>query len=401
MKYFNTLAKISTAVVIAIIVVMGGLGLAQAAELKWPDNDDASLSLSTGQTYKNLYAGGANVAINSDVAGDLWVMGGTVHIDGNIEKDLVVMGGSVYVNGSIGDDLRILGGDILVSGSIGGDIVGAGGNIRVNDKATIAGDVLIAGGNVFLDAPIAGRLDARVEQLTLNAAVNGLTEIKAQKVSFGSNAIVSTEGSYYKAHQEAQISDGAQVQAIQYQVYQRGEDGHRKRGMAAIFTLGFVVKIVAMILAALLMIKLFPRTAQTLVNNMANKPWLGLLVGFLAMIVVPVGAVILCLIMFGFYIAIIAVLLWILYMVVSALLASVFVGSWITKFLNKTTQLTVDWQAVVIGVVVLAVMMLIPIVGAIVVALLWLTAVGTVIRFVYHHIRQGEGGEVMVVEDQV
>lgn len=387
--------------VTAAVMLLSSISFVTAAEFVAPESDEGNLVLASGEVYNNLYAVGGNVTINSNITGDLIVAGGNVTIEGSVEKDLIVAGGTVYVNGAVGEDLRVAGGNVTINGTIGGDLLAAAGSLLVSERSNIGGDAVFTGGEVDLSAPVTGRLKASGGNVTINSAITGEAEIVADsKVTFGSAAVLGANA-VYKAPEQATIRDGAQVSEVRYEEYSRADRGKGNAGaIASIFTIGFLIKLAAMIIAALVLFKMFPRTANTMVNNLGNHPWLSLLVGFIAMIVAPIAAVLLFISLIGFYLGLIILAIWIAYMIVSALLAAVFIGVWITKQLVKKDTLVVDWQSIVIGVVVLGIISVIPVIGWLFILLVWLAAFGTILRFIYHHIKQGEGGEVVVVEDQ-
>lgn len=96
--------------------VLGGLFLLlSAAVLLAGDKHSAKdVTVSTGETQKEIFC-----------------LGGNVVIDGKVEKDVVAIGGTITINGTVN-----------------GDIVGIGSAIRVNPTAVICGDLAALGGKL-------------------------------------------------------------------------------------------------------------------------------------------------------------------------------------------------------------------------------------------------------------
>ncbi|HQR40729.1 MAG TPA: polymer-forming cytoskeletal protein [Blastocatellia bacterium] len=64
-----------------------------------------------------------------------------------IQEDLVVTGRSVEIVGHVRGGVLALGGDVTISGSVDGDVAAIGGSVIQQAKSHISGDVLIVGGH--------------------------------------------------------------------------------------------------------------------------------------------------------------------------------------------------------------------------------------------------------------
>ena len=349
------------------------------AEFISPD-DSGNLTLPASDTHRNLYTAGGNVLINSTIQGDLYVAGGSVTVEGNVEGDLIAAAGTVYINGTVGGDVRSVGGDITVNNTVGGDVVMAGGSIILSDRAVVAGDVVVAGGQFSISGPVAGNLTVYGESVDINSAITGAVRINAdEKLTIGSNAVFGEDASY-KSWQEASIADGAQVSSLSYEQVARKQSGNGAEAFGVIFSVAFIIKLLAMILAALLLVKLFPRKANEFVHHLDANKWSNLGVGFIGLVAAPIIAIIALISFVGLYAGLIVLLLWILWMVVGSLVGIVYVGTWINKMLTKKPDLVIDWQSVVMGVVVMSVVALVPVVGWIVMMLVMFAGFGTILR---------------------
>lgn len=74
-----------------------------------------------------------------------------------IAEDLVVTGRSVEIIGHVRGGVLALGGDVTVTGSVDGDVAAIGGSVIQQSKSHISGDVLIVGGHY----DHAGTIDCR------------------------------------------------------------------------------------------------------------------------------------------------------------------------------------------------------------------------------------------------
>lgn len=361
--------------------------MAFAAEFIQADKDSGNVTLSATETHHNAYVAGSSVFINSNTTGDLYAAGGTLTVEGSVEQDLVIAGGTISINGPVGGDIRMAGGNLTINNSVKGDVLVAGGSVRLTENSSVGGDLVVAGGQVIIDGPVTGNVRINGGSVTINNKMDGLVKVVAgQDFILGSKAEVANTISY-KGQNDAQIAEGAQITKIDFEKVTPPAGGQAGHAIAAIFTIIFIIKVIGLILAGLLLMKLFPRSSQEVLARMHDNIWINLGIGAIGLIVVPFVSIILFITFIGFYIGIIAMLLWVLMLVLAVIVAAVYIGSWIIKLLTKKTSLTYDWQALVIGMVVVGVITVIPIIGPLALFILLLMAFGALIREKYSRIK--------------
>ncbi len=350
---------------------------AWAAEVLGPTKDNPNVSTAAQENHKNLYAAGANVTVNGETGGDLSAAGGTVTVSGKVDQEAMIAGGNLVLSGEVGSHARLLGGNITVSAPIGGDLAVAGGNINLTSKASIGGDLLIAGGNIDVEAPVQGDVRIAGGDVTLNGKVGGNVYVRSSRRLFlGSSAEIAGKVEY-SAPQSAVISSGAKTGPISYTQISTG--GYM-RTLAGFVTVAFLVKFLAWLLAAFVAIKVRKNFIMVLGEEFKAKPWANLGVGFLVFIAAPVAVALLLLSFVGYYLAILLGALYLLLLVAANLLSALVFGYFLLSLLNKPGEMPVDWQAIVIGVVVWLVLPFIPILGWAVMFVVFLMVLGAGIK---------------------
>lgn len=373
--------------VIALALSVPTARPAAAAEFIAGDHN-GNVTLSAGETHHNVYTAGSTVFVNSNVSGDLFAAGSSVTIESNIEQDVAVGAGTVTINGEINGDLRIGAGTVTINNRVGGDILIGSGTVVLTEKASVGGDLVAGGGVITVNGPVAGDVKIGGSDITLNSEINGEVKVQSDRsLTIGSNAVIA-QPIAYKGVKDATVQDGAQISGVDFEKIVKHHNNHASRFFASIFTLMFVIKVVGLILAGLLLLKLFPRTSRAAVDYMQRGMWMNLLVGFVALIVAPIAFIILLVTFVGMYIAFAVVLVWLLMLLLSALVALAFVGAWLIKLvMTARTEMVYDWQAIVIGAVAVALLTLIPFIGGIIFFALLLMAFGGLVRQLYSQIR--------------
>lgn len=374
---------ISFTAALALLLILAPTSF--AAEFIAPQGESGNVTLPAETNHRNVYVAGGNVVVNSTISGDLFAAGGNISVDGSVEQDVTIAGGNITLNGSIGGDLRIAGGTITVNGPIGGDILMAGGMLNISDKSSVGGDLYLAGGEVEINAPVAGTVKMDAGIITLNSSMSGEVKItSSQSLTIKDKAVIPG-GIAHRGVQEATVSESAQVGEINYEKIQA--PNHVGKKFASIFTIAFVIKILALILAGWILFKLFPKTGVRTLEYMQKGMWKNLGIGFLTLVVGPIAFILALVTFVGMYIAFIWLALWVLAFLIAVLVTNMFVGAWLLKMLSSSRQaLVYDWQALVIGTVVVAIVVLVPVIGGLAFFILMLMAFGGIIRQLYAHI---------------
>lgn len=355
-----------------------------AAEFAAPEkNSDGNINIPSNQSRKNLYAVGANITVTGPILGDLTAAGAMVTLDGEVEKDLMAGGGNLFINGSIGDDARIAGGNINISAPIAGDLLVAGGSIIITEKAAIGGDLILGGGNVTINAPVKGDVKIGGGRVMINSKIEGNINAEiTENLTFGPNAEVVGKV-FYKSPKTATVDSGARLGGIEYTEKQKS-----RANFKAFLTFAFVIKTIALGLAAWLLLKFRNKRVLALSESIAQKPWESLGVGLLVLIAWPIITILLLVTGVGYYLAIILAVVYVLILLITTLLAILFLGHLALKYLNKPGEVSPIWQTVVIGTVLWQLLKFIPVVGWIACAVIYLVVLGAMIKALKSQVKE-------------
>ncbi|HYV33863.1 MAG TPA: hypothetical protein VE973_03365 [Candidatus Limnocylindria bacterium] len=348
-----------------------------AAEIVGPSGGQGNVILGAQESHKNLYVGGGNLTVNSNISGDLTAVGGMLDIIGNVENEALIAGGNISISGSLGGNSRVAGGNITISGPINGDLAIAGGNIDLTGKASVAGDLLIAGGSVIIDAPVKGDIRVAGGNVTINSKVGGKVYARASKsLSFGSGADVAGEVNY-KGISPAIVDAAAKTGTINYT---KIEPNSYAGKVAGLLTLGFLIKLLAWLIAGYVVLKFLKNFILSLREEVTQKPWANLGVGFLTLIAPPILFILLLITFVGYYLAALLAISYALLLVSTGLISALVLGYYTLSKMNKPGEVIVEWQALLIGVVIWVVLDFIPVLGWIAKAIIFLMVLGAVTK---------------------
>ncbi|MCB9810821.1 MAG: hypothetical protein H6779_01030 [Candidatus Nomurabacteria bacterium] len=330
----------------------------------------------------NLYVAGGNVTLAADIAGDLFAAGGNVLVTGKVSDDIALVGGSVTVLGDVGGDVRVAGGNILLTGDVGGELIVMGGSVLVSSDVTVNKDLILVGGQVTLDGNVLGNVRINGGVATINGQVSGKVEAEVtDSLTLGETAVINSGLGYAGRSEnilkkdEAAVVEGETV----FKMVERPQKPDAENVIAALLGALFVFKLITTIVAALILVWLFRRFSETVVQDAIADPLAKLGKGFVAVVIVPVVIVLLFVTIFGLPLGILTILAYILLLMLSGIYAGVLAGVWLLKLIGNG-QITITWFKVVIGVLLLTLVSLIPIVGWIITFLVFLITVGTIVN---------------------
>lgn len=322
-----------------------------------------------GTVNDDYYAAGGTVDINAVISGDIVIAGGELFIGHHIKGDVIVAGGSVHIRGDIQDDVRAAGGDITIDANIGDDLIAGGGRINVSAGSTVDGEVWLAGGDVLVAGTVNKDLVIGAGSIRLSGTVHGDVKLEGGEIQILEGAIIDGD-LHYKSPGEANIHSDARIAGNV--TYEQAEWDHPHRGAGIFF-------VITMVVASIVLFKLFPGFTMSAVSRISADPLKSLGAGFLALIIVPIVAVLLISIILGVWIGLSIFAFYLVALLLGFLVSCFFVGDWGAKRLNKDVTTTGRrLLSVTITIVVLGLLKLIPVIGGLLIFALLLLGLGAV-----------------------
>ncbi|MCC6563703.1 hypothetical protein IT087_02315 [Candidatus Uhrbacteria bacterium] len=334
----------------------------------------------------DLYVGGATLILNGTVNGDVFAGGGTIVVNGPVKQDLTAAGGNITVAGDVGDDLRMGGGNLTLLKNVKGDVVMGGGNIIIGKEAVIERDLVVGAGSLVIEGTVKGNVRIGGGQVVLNGRVDGFIEVDAEDLRLGSDARLA-KGLRYTSPKMATMDEGSKVTGeVQYVKMEErrgpprlGRDARPEKVLGALVgfvALVFLVKMFALMIAAVVMVQLFKTYSSKLIDSVLNKPGKALSAGAITLIMVPVATIVLAITILGAPLAGILGFGYGFLVMMAKVYAGIVFGAWLWKLGSKGKAKGTDWKAAVVGTFLLSFICLIPIIGWIIGIVAFLAALG-------------------------
>ena len=363
---------------LAVILLLPGLALGATLE------GQRTVVLSEAPA-DNTYLAGSRIEVRAPVPADLSAAGANIVIAAPVAGDVLVAGGTLDVERPVTGDVRAAGGRIVIAAPVAGDVAALGGVVIVSGRAH---DVQVMGGTVRLTGGADGNVTIYGSDVHIAGEYLGNVSVSA------SDRITVAEGAHitgtlrYNAPQEATIEEGAVIEggatytgAASYLPSEEEAARYALAG-AGVF---FLVKALAALVAAGLIVGLFPQLSERMVHTtLQARPRqfvLRTLLGFALLIATPILMVLLMVSFVGIGIALILLALYLLLVMLAYVYAALLIGSAPLKALTKRTHAT--WKAAILGMFLLFILNLVPVIGGVVTFALMLTCAGALAAIAY------------------
>lgn len=361
---------------LAFVLLLPALGLAA-------DVRNAEV-ITKEEKPKNLYLAGENPTVDGNVTGDLVSAGGTVTVNGNVQNDVLAAGGTLNLNGEVGGSVRVAGGTINVESNVGGDVVIFGGEVILGTKSKIAGDVIVFGGTVSLKGEVVGSVkNSYVGNVTVVGKVGGNVELNdVGKLKVDSTAVVAGDLKY-SSPETGDISSSAKITGkTEYKKIQTKNVNGGSINFGSVL-MGMLMAFITV----LVFLRLLPKFAQKAVESALVDPWSKIGVGLLAMIGAPVAMLVLLITFFGWGVMGYLFLTYGVFMALTGTIGALFVGALSSRFLQKESELKLDWKSAGLGIVIVAILKVVPVIGWLGVFILSLLVFGTLTKMGFEYIK--------------
>ncbi|KYH26928.1 polymer-forming cytoskeletal [Halalkalicoccus paucihalophilus] len=319
------------------------------------------LSLFSGVAAAQETRSGETVVIEEGetVKGDLTAVAGTVVVQGTVDGDLTAFGGDVLVEGEVTGDADAFAGTVRVAGDVGGEVSAAAGTVVVSEDASV-GALSTAGGNVAIDGTVAGDVEAA-----------------AGSVSLGPDAVVGGDLTYDGAlnrHPDATVAgtvrEGSPASPVPAPI---GEIPTPPPWLGPVYWLLVNLVLGAVLLAA------FPRFSDGVSTTARTETLKSVGVGVLALVGVPIALGLVAITLVGIPLSVAGALVFALLLWVGSVYGRFALGAWLLALADAENR----WVALALGLVVVAVVGLLPYLGGFVDLLVLLVGLGALSLALY------------------
>lgn len=346
------------------------VGIASAQAVKTGDNVTVAAN---EKVDSMLFAAGNNIDIAGEVNGDVYCAGQTVTISGKVTGDVFCAGQTVRVSGTVDGSVRLAGQTVSIDGKVDGSATIAAQSFSLDGNAVISRDLLGGTNTATLNGMLTRDLAIGASNVQVNNQVGRNIKGSIENLNIASTAKVGGNLEYTSKNQP-NISNGAQV-AGKVTITAPKEEKKATFAAPVAFTFLTVLYIfVALLVVILALALLIPRFLHESATQAIKNPGKTTLVGFLAVIAVPVLIFTLFATIIGAPLGFMVLLAWILIILLSGPFTGYVLGRLLLK--NSKSPLLI---ALVGGSLLLA-LYFIPFVGFVALLFVYIFGTGIVVN---------------------
>jgi cytoskeletal protein CcmA (bactofilin family) len=330
---------------------------------------------------ENYYAAGEHVGLPAPVLGDAVIAGRIVTIGQEVSGDVLAAGWRVQVVAPTADDVRIAGAEVEVKAAIGGDLTAAAGDLMVSPGTRVSGRSWLTGGTVRADGIFDREVRIAADRVQIGGEIREPIRVVAQRLEILSTARVLGPLTYEGATQATVAAGAVLERPITYKQIPAKDvrDARWPRGLTS------VVFGIHVFFGGLLLLLLLPRFAAKPADALLAAPGQSLLAGLALLVTIPFVAVLLMISVVGLPAGLVVTAAYVAALFIGVVTTAMFVGSLEARMLNLAPASTRRERLMLLlaGVLTLAVLRSIPVLGTIVVFASIVAGLGAVGSWMY------------------
>jgi hypothetical protein len=337
----------------------------------------------------DLYVGAGIAAIQGTIQGDLVITGGQVTVSGPVRGDVIAAAGTTTIQGPVGRNIRAVGGTITISNSVAQDVVVGGGNVILGPQAEVGRDILAGAGTMVIEGTVARNVTAGGGDLTLGGPIGGDVTFDGTTLRLTDRSSVGGKLAYTSNNEVVgpvtAVKGGVQRIAPTTPTRQPTYAGGLTDGV-----IGWARAVVGLFVLGLVSLLLFPRFSRRTIATGRKSPFATFGVGLGTLVVAPFGVlliIVLGLIVGGWWIGILALMLYCIVLAVGLSLAVLDGGAWLLEIGGQPKAHPI-WM-LLLGAAVLELVALVPVVGGLACFLLLVFGIGTLVLTGYRVYQEG------------
>jgi cytoskeletal protein CcmA (bactofilin family) len=327
----------------------------------------------TASDHNNLWAAGAVVAVRGSVKSDIWAAGAEVDVDATAGKSLWAAGAIVSVVGQA-QDMYVAAARATVDARVNGKLSVGAARVLVGRGTEVAGVTRLAGAEVVFSGTSRGAAEFYADTVQINGRIVGNLRVRARSISLGKGAIVDGDA-VFETLDEPQIDVGATIKGRQTVTIPMRQQVDRR---STIVTLGAAVLFgvgAGLVLGIILLIAARPFVERG-IDAIRNAPVRSAFVGLGVFILVPLVASLIMVTIVGIPIGLLILLAFPLAVAIGLVLAAFGLADRILNRDRAERSAGGQFVSLLVGVIILAVVGLIPILGFVVGILALLVGLG-------------------------
>ena len=318
---------ITLAIGILFLSTLIFVGVANAQSFKSGDK----ITVAANETIDSMFfAGGNNVDIAGTINGDVFCAGQTVNISGVVNGDVFCAGETINISGKIDGNVRLAGQSVTLSGQITRSATVGAETLFIEKGSVISQDLMGGNKNITVNGNVKRDFLSGSEVLTINGKIGRNITGDINVLSVGSNGLIGGNIDYTGLNDPNVNSGGQIIGQVTGTEPKTGSEQENSTPFVFSF-IWFIGFLITMITLSLCLVGLFPGIFKNAASKAIKSPGKVALAGAIATFAIPTLIIILLITIIGIPLAILCLLIWFTFMILTGPFVSYLLGSLILK----------------------------------------------------------------------
>jgi cytoskeletal protein CcmA (bactofilin family) len=328
--------------------------------------------------HENLWAVGAIVSVRGTVRNEIRAAGAEVDVEAAAGDDIWAAGAIVSVAGQAAKNMHVAGARVAVNARVGGKLNVAGARIVIGPGTEVTGVTRVAGADIVFAGTGRGAAELYADTVLISGRIVGDVRIRARDVTLGNSAVI--DGNVvFETLNEPTIAVGATVRGRQTVTMPMSYQFDRGSTLGAIVAAVLFGVGAGFVLGLLLLITARPFVERA-IDSMRAAPVGSALVGLAVFILVPLVAALIMVTVVGIPIGLLILLAFPLMVTIGLVLAAFGLSDRLMNRRRAVRSFGGRVLLLVVGLLILAVIGLVPVLGFVVGVLALLIGLGALWR---------------------
>ena len=337
----------------------------------------------------NLYMAGVRTFFNTTYENEVVSVAFEQIIQGTIFGDVTLMGNKLQLGGEMFDDVRVIANDVRISGVTNKDLVIVANHVSIEQGAIVNGDTLILANTIDANGQFLGESQLTANRISVGGSLVGPATLTSQRLDFVSGAKVLTDVSYFSP-QRATIAQGVEIQKpLNFnQIESIKQNDVVKKLFFGFVSFWSIIKLIATLFVIFILTHVFRLFAQGVVDTMAQRKWLTLIIGFFALIVIPLVVLVLFASLVLIPVSVILGFSFVITLILLPAMSAILLSGMYQTIVQKKPRAMAEFQMSALALIMLTFLGFVPYVGDVTVYLLYVAAFGAIVSYMYNQIRR-------------
>ena len=363
----------------ALIVCLLTAAIAPGYATEFRSGD--SVSVEPGEVIDDdLFVAGNSVTIAGTVTGDILAAGQAVRITGPVGGSVMAAGQDVRVTGDVAGSVRVAGQTVTLGGDVGRNAAAAGQTLLVAETARVQRDLHVAGNIVDVDGVVGRNAGMAAAAGTVRGQIGEELRFEGDTLKLGPSARVGGN-LLHRSSQPLEIASGAVISGETHQLPPRPRGPERQPwapNVHRILPFLTLISFPTVLVFGVVGLALGPRLFLASANAVGRRSWWNALLGIVILLLGPAAVFAVMGTIVGLPIGLLAFIAWMTALLFSQVPVATSLGRFlVSRFTGSGVS---PYLGLFVGLIALAALAWVPIIGIIIGVLTVLLGLGAYAR---------------------